>query len=397
MLQSFPLVSEQAAEARAILLSTFSVDPAAVQQLFMPYRICPLGAHIDHQGGHVLGRIINTGTVLVYAPLPEPEIHLESVNFPGPFSFDIGAAVQPDHWARYAQAAAKALDQKYTLERGFAGVTSGTLIGAGLSSSAAVGLAYLQALANVNDIHLTAADLVELDYQLEHAQLGLQNGILDQSSILFGRPNTLVYIDTRRRQTRLIPDPPQTGEVGWLIVHSGIVRELTKSGGYNQSVAECHAAARWLSREAEVLSDVSCEQFVDRAASMPENLRRRATHYFNEVARVASGVQAWEACDVTRFGALMNDSCASSINEYGSGQEEVIALHRIISNTAGVYGSRFSGAGYGGVVIGLVDRAQAETAASSIMQQYSRLFPGLAERAVVYLVENGVALWPEDR
>jgi dTDP-glucose pyrophosphorylase len=30
--------------------------------IFSPYRICPLGAHVDHQGGVVLGRTIQAGT-----------------------------------------------------------------------------------------------------------------------------------------------------------------------------------------------------------------------------------------------------------------------------------------------------------------------------------------------
>ena len=390
MLQSFPSVNDQVAAATTVLLNTFSVDVSEIRQIFMPYRICPLGAHVDHQGGHVLGRIINTGTVLVYVPLEEPEIQLASTNFPDPITFSIGVDVQPDHWARYAQAAALALNQEYPLSKGFAGVSSGTLIGAGLSSSAAVGLAYLQALADVNNLYLSDTDLVELDYQLEHAHLGLKNGILDQSSILFGQKNALVYIDTRFRQMQLIPDPPQTEEVGWLIVHSGVNRELTKGGGYNKNVLECREAAAWLAPDAVVLSDVPQEVFVNHANGMPQNLRHRANHYFGEVARVSDGVKAWAENDVPRFGQLMNASCASSIHEYGSGQEEIIALHEIVSGATGVYGSRFSGAGHGGVVIGLVDRKLAETAAAEIMQTYSQLFPSLAQNAAVFLVENGI-------
>jgi galacturonokinase len=389
MLQSFPSVNEQVAAATAVLLHTFAVDASEIRQIFMPYRICPLGAHVDHQGGHVLGRIINTGTVLVYVPLEEAEIHLASTNFPDAIKFAIGEAVEPAHWARYAQGAALALNEEYPLQKGFAGVSSGTLIGAGLSSSAAVGLAYLQALADVNDIFLSDTEMVELDYQLEHAHLGLKNGILDQSSILFGQKNALVHIDTRFRHMHLIPDPPQTNGVAWLIVHSGVNRELTKGGGYNRNVVECREAAMWLSPEAVVLSDVPQEIYFQRANEMPDNLRHRANHYFGEVARVADGIKAWEENDISRFGQLMNSSCASSIYEYGSGQDEIIALHQIVSQATGVYGSRFSGAGHGGVVIGLVKQAHAETAAQEIMQAYRELFPALAENAGVFLVENG--------
>ncbi len=388
MLKSFLPISELVAAATAKLVDTFRIDPAAIRHLFVPYRICPLGAHVDHQGGHVLGRIINSGTVLVYVRHPEPEICLASTNFDGPISFPIGADVRSDHWARYAQAAALAMNQYYTLSKGFIGVSSGTLIGAGLSSSAAVGLAYLQALADVNDISLTTLKLVELDYQLEHTYLGLKNGILDQSSILYGRKSELVYIDTRFRQTRSIPDAPKTKDARWLIVHSGIVRELTKSGFYNQSVAECREAAKWLQKKAVVLSDVSQERFDDLAPTMPDNLRRRAAHYYGEVARVADGVQAWQENDVVRFGSLMNESCASSIHNYESGQDEIIALQDIVSTAPGVYGSRFSGGGYGGCVIALVNRNKVETAADLIVQAYGQMYPALSEKVAVYLVEN---------
>ena len=85
----------------------------------------------------------------------------------------------------------------------------------------------------------------------------------------------------------------------------------------------------------------------------------------------------------------MNDSCASSIHQYRSGQAETIALHHVVSATTGIYGSRFSGAGHGGCVIGLADRAQAETAATQIMAEYKKMYPELAEEAAVYQVENG--------
>jgi len=166
-------------------------------------------------------------------------------------------------------------------------------------------------------------------------------------------------------------------------------RELTKGGGYNRNVVECREAAMWLSPEAVVLSDVPQEIYFQRANEMPDNLRHRANHYFGEVARVADGIKAWEENDISRFGQLMNSSCASSIYEYGSGQDEIIALHQIVSQATGVYGSRFSGAGHGGVVIGLVEQAHAETAAQEIMQAYRELFPALAENAGVFLVENG--------
>ena len=102
--------------------------------LFSPYRICPIGAHIDHQGGVVLGRTLNLGTHIEYQSLDSKEIHLSSEQF-GEAKFLIGD-LDKLHWARYAQAAARVLNPK----RGMRAHVTGSLIGAGLSSSASVGI-----------------------------------------------------------------------------------------------------------------------------------------------------------------------------------------------------------------------------------------------------------------
>ena len=391
MLQEFKLFADQLDRTTAVLHATWQVDPAAVRHVIAPYRICPLGAHIDHQGGHVLGRTINTGTVLGYAPQDEPQVRLFSSEFDNMVCFTIGEAVDKSHWARYAQAAALALQGKQRLTKGLVGVASGTLIGAGLSSSASVGLAYLSALAEVNDIQLTAVELVELDRQLENDHLGLQNGILDQSSIVYGSEQSFTYIHIREHRVTAVPDPVNTASVCWLVVYSGLPRILT-STDYNHRVAECRQAAQWLQADATILSDVPPTLFRQEQAGMPQALSRRTNHYFGEVERVSAGARAWESGDFGRFGALMNASCSSSIEQYECGHEAIIALQQIVSQTDGVYGSRFSGGGYGGCVIALADVTQAAAAASTIIASYREQFPDLTDQPAVYLVHSAHGL-----
>ncbi|MCJ7625588.1 MAG: hypothetical protein MUO76_19005, partial [Anaerolineaceae bacterium] len=113
-----------------------------------PYRICPLGGHVDHQGGKVLGRTINAYSLLAFRPTRETKIELISLDYPGQISIDYAAQPEADlqSWGRYAHGAVYALQQKYPLRFGFNGVVCGTLPGGGLSSSASVGLAYLHAI-----------------------------------------------------------------------------------------------------------------------------------------------------------------------------------------------------------------------------------------------------------
>jgi galactokinase/galacturonokinase len=187
------------------------------RQIFSPYRICPIGAHVDHQGGAVLGRTINMGTRLTYSPLDSKEIYIQSDRF-GETKFFIGDEINKTHWARYAQAAAIVLDKKHKLGRGLKAQLTGALIGAGLSSSASVSLAYLKALADVNDIELSNGGLVQLEYELEHDVLGLQIGLLDPLTIVYGKRNALLFMNTITASVTPIFDSPSNNPRGsWRI------------------------------------------------------------------------------------------------------------------------------------------------------------------------------------
>ncbi len=353
-----------------------------MERIFSPYRICPIGAHIDHQGGAVLGRTITIGTSLEYEPLDSNLVSLTSDQF-GQADFRIGE-LDRGHWTRYAQAAARVLKVK----RGLRAHLSGSLIGSGLSSSASVGLAYLKAFAAVNKIDLTDDDLVQLEYRLEHDELNLQIGLLDPLTIVHGKQDALLLMDTITVAVTPIPDPSGR-DFAWIVAYSGVSRELTRSG-FNVRVEECKQAAALLKEGAQILSDVPHELYEDRKLSLPENLRKRAEHFYNEVERVHLGARAWQAGDLQQFGQLMNQSCKSSIYNYESGSEILIELHELASCTTGIHGSRFSGGGYGGCVVALAKKDLAQNACVEIAGIFSARHPELSSR--VFIAETGDGL-----
>src|SRR5690606_21102916 len=133
---------------------------------------------------------------------------------------------------------------------------------------------------------------------------------------------------------------------------------------FNNRVDECRVAG-WLLQEmaglkVTTLNDVKLreiptevyEQYRDQ---LPARFRRRADHFFTEQARVRKGAEFWANGDIEAFGQLMFESGASSIHQYESGIPEMITIYNILKDCPGVYGARFSGAGYRGAVIGLVD------------------------------------------
>ena len=353
-----------------------------MRSIFSPYRICPIGAHVDHQGGVVLGRTLSIGTTLEYEPLDCNEIRISSDQFDST-QFTIGD-LDKTHWSRYVQAAARVLDVKC----GMKAHVNGSPVGSGLSSSASVGLAYLKALADVNDIELSNEQLVQMDYELEHEQLGLQNGILDPLTIVHGKRDALLFMDTITASVAPISDS-SSSDAAWIVAYSGVSRELTKSG-FNVRVDECYQAASMLKDGAQILSDVPHELFEERKITLPENLCKRAEHFFAETDRVRQGAKAWKESNLEQFGRLMNQSCESSIKNYESGSDILIELQELVSSTNGIYGSRFSGGGYGGCVVALAKRDLAEDACREIAKKFAIRHPELASKAFVAETGDGL-------
>jgi len=227
-----------------------------------------------------------------------------------------------------------------------------------------------------------------LDYELEHRELGLQNGILDPLTIVYGKRDALLSMDTLTASVTPIFDSPLNDPV-WIVAYSGTSRELTKSG-FNIRVEECREAARLLKGREQILSDVSRKIFEEKKITLPENLRKRAEHFFSEVERVHLGAKAWAESNYEFFGQLMNQSCESSIQNYESGSDILIEMYELVSDTNGVYGSRFSGGGYGGCVVALAKKGSVENACAEIAERFSALHPELQSR--VFVAETGDGL-----
>lgn len=195
----FPDLIQEKAKLTDVFSNEEEISADDVKVIASPYRICPLGAHIDHQGGSVLGMTINACTLMAFYPRDDSIIVLRSKNYPGKVEFDLRDIPEStgSFWGVYPRAAAMALQEKHTVTMGVTGLLDGMLPGCGLSSSASVLLAYLHAFAAANSIVLQPWDYVHLTRRAENKYIGLNNGILDQASIVFGRRGHLLHIDTR--------------------------------------------------------------------------------------------------------------------------------------------------------------------------------------------------------
>ena len=391
--------------------------------IFSPYRVCPIGAHVDHQHGLVTGFAIDKGVDLWFNVnessqmdngeltidnYSENHVHLESKTFEGVVDFDIDAPTQvrEHHWGDYARGAKYALRKRFELRRGITGVIQGSLPVGGLSSSAAVLIAYVMAFAKANDITLQPFEVVKIASEAEREYIGLNNGLLDQACIALSKKNQLLFLDCDSNEYRLIPfgggktntnlanDTNQElpFEIG--IFFSGLTRSLVNSD-YNLRVYECKTAA-WnmlaytdqplKTFDKTFLRDIPKTTFEKTRIAMPARFARRAEHFYSEYRRVRQGVTAWETGNLQLFGKLSFASCESSIHNYECGSPELIAIYEIMRSLPGVYGGRFSGAGFKGACIALVDPAYKEEIQKVLTEKYLEQFPEYEKTFQVFWV-----------
>ena len=377
-------------------------EPAGVA--FCPYRISPLGAHIDHQHGKINGLAIDQGIHMAYRPKQNGVIELQSLNFPKCAQFFVSAVpeTRAGDWADHLRGAAKALGERYPLKTGLSGVIEGSLPIGGLSSSAAVIICFLTALCKVNGIRLAPMEMIRTAQAAENQYVGVACGKLDQSCEVLSKKDHLLYLDTRDDSYELIPTPEQMKPYRIAVFFSGLERSLRNSK-YNLRQDECKAAAYVLLGYAGLdygafadtrLRDVPFTVFDAYKNRLPEPWRRRAEHYYGEFARAERGAQLWRRGDLEGYGQLVFDSGRSSIENYECGCDELKTLYEILRDTRGVYGGRFSGAGFKGCCMALIDPELAEEIGAKVSAAYLKAYPGLAGKYGYHLCASadGVAL-----
>lgn len=364
--------------------------------IFAPYRVCPVGAHVDHQHGLVTGFAIDKGVDLVFEPREDSIVNLSSETFGGSVSFDIKAPTQvrEKNWGDYARGAKYALKKRFELKHGLDGVIKGSLPVGGLSSSAAVLIAYVMAFAKANDIVLKPFEVALIASEAEREYIGLNNGLLDQACIALGNRDGLLFLDCDSNEYRIVGHPDNMPEFEIGIFFSGLTRSLVNSD-YNLRVSECKTAA-WnmlayldqplKSLDKTFLRDIPKSVFEKTRIAMPSRFARRAEHFYSEYRRVRQAVTAWESGNMKLFGKLSMESCESSIHNYECGSPELISIYEIMRSLKGVYGGRFSGAGFKGAVIALVDPAYKESIEKELTARYLEEYPEYEQTFKVFWV-----------
>ncbi len=369
---------------------------------FCPYRVCPIGAHSDANLGKITGLAIDKGIHLAYSPKHNGVIELCSLQFDKRAQFHVRDVPKrkQDDWADYLRGATLKLAERYPLTCGLSGVIEGSLPIGGLSSSAAVALVFLKALCNVNNIKPTPLEMILISMAAENDYVGVNSGKLDQSCEVYSKKNHLLYLDTKTDEYELIPTHPSMKPYRIAVFFSGIERTLAGSK-FNMRVDEARSAAYALMAYAGMeygkfpeanLRAVPRDVYEQYKSRLPETWQRRAEHWFTEFDRVEQGVEAWRRGDLETYGRLSFESGQSSISNWETGSPELKTLYDIMRHTDGIYGGRFSGAGFKGCCMALIDPAFEESIRQHVTKEYLAAFPQLEGKYSVHICESADGL-----
>lgn len=371
-------------------------DPEAIS--FCPYRICPIGAHSDHQYGKVTGFAIDKGVSIAYKPKQNGVIELCSLQFDKRAQWHVRAVpdTKQSDWADYLRGITLYLSDIVPLKVGLCGVIEGSLPIGGLSSSAAVCLSFLAALCKVNDISLTPEEMIEISLQAENRYVGVSCGKLDQSCEVYCRKGNLLYLDTMDQSYELIGQSPSMKPYKIAIFFSGLERSLASSA-FNTRVDECRAAGYALKAFAGMeygkiaethLREIPVDEYIRYRDLLPEVWKKRTEHFYTEFIRVEKGVEAWRKGDIDNFGKCIFESGRSSIENWESGCPELKKMYEIMTRTDGIYGGRFSGAGFKGCSMAIIDPRFEESILETMKREYCAAFPELKDRYSSYVCSS---------
>ena len=138
-------------------------------------------------------------------------------------------------------------------------------------------------------------------------------------------------------------------------------------GKYNARRAECEAAARALG----VIGLRDATPAMVESSALDPLLRRRVRHVVSEIARTEAAAEALRHADLARFGALLREGQRSLREDFATSITPIDELVAILDAAIGHEGgARMTGAGFGGAVVAVCVRAEAERVAAAARAAY---------------------------
>ena len=373
-------------------INCYGEKPTVVSKA--PGRLEILGNHTDYNEGVVLSAAVDQATEFALLPVDGDVCVMSDFRDGSRCEFNLNDIDEPipGDWSNYIKGVICELRKLNIAVGAFKGAIRSTIpLSAGMSSSAALEMSAAFAFSNAFSIDLPKAQWARIGQAVENKYMGLQSGLLDQFSSLFGEKDSVIFCDFRSVEVKRTVKIHK-GYV--LVVVNSMIKHNLVDSDYNQRRESCDGAVKSLQRkypDITALRDVSYEMLVDAKELLDHTDYKRALHVVGENSRVIQGIEALEQDDMTRFGELLYQSHLSSIDNFENSCSELDYLVELSRSIPGCIGARLSGGGFGGISIHLVEEASADEYCERIKAAY-KLKTGIETETIICSFGEGATI-----
>jgi galactokinase len=369
-------------EIRRLFEGHFGVEPDIVT--IAPGRVNLIGEHTDYNDGFVFPAAINRGLV-VAAKITDSQSELFSYEASGGERFD-ASTITPgllESWTKYPAGMAWEFGRLGNhVPNVLAYVTSDIPMGSGVSSSAAIEMAFGVMWNHLGKWAYANESIARIGQICENQFVGVNSGIMDQMASAMGRRGMAMFLDTRSLEIQYAPLPE-----GLTVVLCDTKKPRTLAGSaYNERRAQCEEACKTLA--VPKLRDASLDQLKAAKDVLSPVVFNRAHHVITENERCIAFRDALSRSDLPLTGQLMAESHASLRDDYEVSCFELDAMAVAAQDAPGCIGARMTGAGFGGACVALVQKELSEAFVAHTLEQY-RSSTGISGDAMVCEIEDG--------
>jgi len=333
-----------------------------------PGRVNLIGEHTDYNDGFVLPFALEQRVTLAAAPRRDRSWSVTSINNSetrefGPEDLKPGM----EGWAAYLAGVVWALQQAGHEVGGADLVLSSDVpVGAGLSSSAALECATLTALVDLSGVEVAPMDRARIARRAENEFVGAPTGLMDQAASTLSQADSALFLDCRTTETRHVPLGLTAAGLEILVLDTNTPHALVDSE-YATRRQSCEEAARILGVTA--LRDV--DDLEAALTRLPDDeMRRRVRHVVTENERVLAVVRLLDAERFGDVGPLLDTSHASMRDDFEI-TVPTVDLAVSAASAAGALGARMTGGGFGGCILALVQRGEADGVAAGVYDRFA--------------------------
>ena len=319
-------------------------------------RVNIIGEHVDYCGGKVLPAALSLKNTVYIRPNGTNKINLKWTTLPDEVTLDIDKleSYKDLKYGNYQAGSALMWQRAGHKIIGCDMLMDCTVpFGSGLSSSAAIEVSTIAALATIAGEEFDPVDVALKAQQAEREYAGVNCGIMDQYASACGKKDHAILLDCKTLEREYVP--VTLGDYSLVIINSNKPHNLIESK-YNERRAETEKALTQLKKyvDIECLADLSIKEYARYCHVLSGKVKDRATHVVNECERVNLAVQAMKVGDIDFLGKLLNKSHKSLSELYEVTGRELDILAYTAQEHPDCAGSRMTGAGFGGCTISLV-------------------------------------------